>query len=447
MSLQPAPGASSRSQRAAVWIVVALAAATVVTIVAAIVRTDSDERAQTVATPPPAEVNSASVRPVDGGPRYYARFPKSLPTDPSYFPIGVWFESVTSQADIDLDKQSGINLYMALTGNSNLPLLAANHMKVIAQPQDWVDDANAPGSEAIAGWLLGDEVDMQTGAVEGQAKMQSLTEAVPKDDGRLRYTNYGKGVVFWNADADAARYVNGFQDVVSADTYWFTDTDICGPSQGGMLLGTGGRVKRRDCQLAANYGRTVDRLRKLTRPAGSRPVWAFIEVGHPFSEGTWPSIEPAQVRAAVWSSIIHGARGIVYFNHSFGGSAPTQHALREPHYAAVRRVVTETNARIRRLAPVLNAPFVTGFATTSAAVDTMTKRVGHEFFVFADSAANRPQRAVFELPCAGKARVSVLDENRTLTMSSGSFADTFADGNAVHIYRIDGKSSCWLPAS
>ena len=33
-------------------------------------------------------------------------------------------------------------------------------------------------------------------------------------------------------------------------------------------------------------------------------------------------IAPEEVRAAVWHSLIAGARGIVYFNHSFGVRAP-----------------------------------------------------------------------------------------------------------------------------
>ena len=63
---------------------------------------------------------------------------------------------------------------------------------------------------------------------------------------------------------------------------------------------------------------------------------AFVELGHPFTEEDWPSITPAQARAAVWSSIIHGAQGIIYFNHSFGGPCQTQHILRDPCYAGMR---------------------------------------------------------------------------------------------------------------
>jgi hypothetical protein len=381
------------------------------------------------------------LREVDGGPEYYARFPRSLPSVGSYFPIGVWFESVLSQEDIDADKRAGLNLYVVLTGNSDLRLIARSGMKVLAQHEDWVARADAPGSEAIAGWVLADEVDMQMSPQDGFAEMRSLAAVPPSGDGRLRYTNYGKGVVFWNSDAQAARYVNKFQDVVSADTYWFTDDNICGRSEGGALLAGDRRLSQRQCHRAANYGRTVDRIRGLIRPAGSRPVWVFVEVGHPFVQSDWPSIEPAEVGAAVWSGIIHGARGVVYFNHSFGGPAPTQHALREPEYSAVRSVVARTNARIRRLAPVLNAPFVERFASTSAAVDTMTKRAGDHFYIFAASRVDQEQRATFRLPCAGHTRASVVDEDRTLPVSDGSFADGFADGNAVHVYRID-ESGC-----
>jgi hypothetical protein len=435
--------ARPRTRRLPRWAVIVIAVAAVAAPIAAIVigmrTTSGPSMVRAPAVPD-------SLRQVDGGPGYYARFPASLPSDASYFPIGVWLESVVSQADVNADKRAGLNLYVGLTANSDLRLVDRNGMKVIAQQEDWLARADSPGSQAIAGWLLADEVDMQMSARKGFSRMRSLQDAVASGDGRLRYSNYGKGVTFWNSDAQAARYVNEFQDVVSADNYWFTDEGICGRSEGGVLLtGAGRRLKRPFCHRAANYGRTVDRVRSLVDPPRSRPVWGFVEVGHPFSDGRWPSIEPAEVSAAVWSSLIHGARGIVYFNHSFGGPAPTQHALREPPYAAVRSEVARTNARIRRLAPVLNAPFVDRFAGTKAAVDVMTKHYGGHFYVFAASRARGPQRAEFHVPCAGDARVGVLDEDRTLELTDGSFEDHFADGNAVHIYRIGSDSPCWLP--
>ena len=445
---QPSPGLRPRKRRGlgrspAIALGVGLAIAPMVVM---LFFAHNSPIPQTVQAPALADPGSVSLRQVDGGPRYYAKFPRSLPSDPSYFPVGVWFESVLSQADVDADREAGLNLYVALTADSDLELVARNDMKVIAQHEEWLDRADGPGSEAIAGWLLADETDMQMSARDGFARMRSLREAVPSD-GRLHYANYGKGVTFWNTDLQATRYVNEFQDVVSADNYWFTDDGICGPSEGGALLGDGNKpLKQAQCQRAANYGRTVKRVRGLMQPFGSRPVWAFVEVGHPFTGPGSRSISPAEVSAAVWSSVIHGARGIVYFNHSFGGSTPTQHALREPAYADVREEVARTNARILQLAPVLNAPFVDRFASTSAAVDTMTKHHDGRFYVFAASRAQSAQRAAFHLPCAGDARATVLDENRSLRVADGSFEDRFADGDAVHVYRIDGDASCWLPA-
>jgi hypothetical protein len=148
------------------------------------------------------------------------------------------------------------------------------------------------------------------------------------------------------------------------------------------------------------------------------------------------------VRAAVWSSLIHGARGVIYFNHSFGGQCQTQHALREPCYADVRAEVTSTNAQITALAPVLNAPTVVGATRTKGAVDTLTKWSGDHYYVFAGSRDPNGESVTFDLACTRDAVATVLGENRTVPITGGTFSDTFADGNAVHLYRIDGGSTC-----
>jgi hypothetical protein len=383
-----------------------------------------------------------SLEEVDGGPGWYARFSNPLPTDPAFFPIGVWFESVVSQADINLDKGAGLNTYVVLTAGSSLPLISANGMKVIAQHGDWKARGGEQGAEAIAGWELRDEIDMQLGPVQGFAELQAILAGLPAD-GRLRYNNYGKGVMFWQSEADAARFVNG-QDLVSADTYWFTDNNICSQWEGGALLtGRSRALTAAECHRASNYGATVSRMRALVNPPRSRPVWAFVELGHPFTEPDWPTIQPAEVQAAVWQSLIAGARGLIYFNHTFGGPNQTQHILRDPAYAAIRSAVAFTNRRIAALAPVLNAPTVSSGWTQGAGTTAMVKWANGHFYVFAGSAGSGVT-GTFSLPCVGDATATVLDEGRAIPVRSGSFADSFADGNAVHLYRIDGGSSCGL---
>lgn len=392
----------------------------------------------------PAAAQSPRLRPVDGGTDYYARFAHGLPSDPSFFPVAVWFESVVDEAGISKDRDAGINTYVVLTADSDLRLLASHGMRAILQYTEWAGRATAAGSEAIAGWMLFDEIDMQQGPRGGYQTLTKILAQLPKD-GRLRYNNYGKGVVFWETDAEAARFVNEFQDIVSVDAYWFTDNDLRTQYQGGALFARSAReLADAESRRAANYGATVKRVRGLVRPAGSKPVWHFVEVGHPFSQADWPGIRPAEVSAAVWSGIINGARGVIYFNHSFGGPNITHHALREPAYSTIRAEVKRTNARIAALAPVLNAPFVDGLVRVVGAIDVMAKLHEGRFYLFAGSCSATAQRVTLQLPCVGSATVTVLDEGRTIPLVDGVFTDTFADGNAVHIYRIDGGSTCGL---
>jgi hypothetical protein len=398
--------------------------------------------------------SGAKLRQVDGGPGFYAKFSSSLPRDESFFPVGVWQESVLEKADTDKDRDAGLNTYVAPTDNSDLSVIDAAGMQAISS----APHQNGP---ATAGWFVSDEVDMWGGPGDGAwtgnypgsgdvcnpstAKcgytiQKTLLKEFPAD-GRLRYSNYGKGVMFWESDAEASRFVNQFQDVVSADTYFFTDVNICGATEGGTLFGNK-PLPPEQCRRASNYGGAMDRLRGMVSPAGSRPVWAFVEVGHPASESDAPTIKPAQVTAAVWSSVIHGARGVVYFNHSFGGPCPTQHALREPCYQDVRAAVKRVNGQLRTLAPVLNAKTADGVVKPTAGVDVAAKWYDGHFYLLAGSNQNGAQTATFSLPCVGDATVTVIDENRGLRVAGGQFSDRFADGNAVHIYRIDGGSSC-----
>lgn len=198
-----------------------------------------------------------------------------------------------------------------------------------------------------------------------------------------------------------------------------------------------------ECRRAANYGWTVDRMRSLVQPSGSVPVWAFVEVGQPFQEAS-SSITSGQIRAAVWSSIIHGARGIVYFNHSFGGSCQSHHVLRDCG-PELRSSVGQLNAQIEELAPALNAPtVVNGASTEDGSVDVLVKLQGEDLVVVAASTAQRPQQATIRIHCAGDGEVEdeaqVLWEDRRVHVVDSTITDRFADAEAVHVYRLDGSA-------
>ncbi|SCF25668.1 hypothetical protein GA0074695_4861 [Micromonospora viridifaciens] len=387
----------------------------------------------------------------EGGPAYYGTYPVARAaawTDPSFFPIGVWYEGVLTQGHVDLDRAAGLNTYVMLTSDSDLGLIRRNGMFAM------VDDVGVgPGAETT-GWVLNDEVDMWGGAGNGtwtgrypgegnicvsgrydcgHDVMKRLSAQFPSGDGRLRYANFGKGVMFWQSDSKAAAFVNGYTSVTSNDIYWYTDPNVCTSPSEGPTYG----VTATTCRRAANYGLTMDRMRELDAKDGKRqPIYAFVEVGHPFKENDAPTITGDQVAGAVMNSLIHEARGIIYFNHNFGGSCISQHVLRDCGRNTTRPKVTEVNARIKALAPVLNTQSYQW--RFNPALDTMLKAYGDSYYIFAmpgRTGGTGAQRLILPPGLTG-AKAEVLFENRTVPISGGAIEDSFAKEFSYHIYKI-----------
>ncbi len=390
-----------------------------------------------------------------GGPAYYAKFTNSLPTSAASFPLAVWYSSVGNQAEIDQDRATGINTYVALTKGSNLSLVQSSGMKLLTQAEN-LDISQGKTN----GWTLSDEVDMWAGAGDaawtgkvgfqpgicnpstakcGYTVMATMASRLPAD-GLLRYSNYGKGVLFWSSAAQGARFVNDYQDVVSSDAYWYTDRNICGQWEGGIFRNrtNPAALSAAECHKAANYGDQIRYMRSLVKPAQSKPVWGFVELGHPSGDNTWPQITPTQVRAATWHSLIAGARGIVYFNHSFGGKCTSYNIIRDGCYTDVRNTVSALNAQITTLAPVLNSPDVNGLVTAPATVDTLTKEHNGDLYVFAASRSTASQTAKLGFTCKLNATAEVIDEKRSVKVVNGQLSDSFPAETSVHLYKIPG---------
>jgi hypothetical protein len=211
--------------------------------------------------------------------------------------------------------------------------------------------------------------------------------------------------------------------------YWHTDPWETDSPQSGHSWG---------------YGWTMEQQRNFDGQDGVRkPQWGFVEVTD-LGEPTM-LISPAEIRGAVWHTLIAGARGIIYFQHDFGGTCLTHHALRAVGtacYGAKISMVTSVNAQIESLAPVLNSPFVTSGHSASSSAKHMVKWDGLNLYVFAGAVTSG--NASFSIPCVGNATASVFGESRSVPVANGTFSDSFADENAIHIYRIDGGSTCGL---
>lgn len=101
------------------------------------------------------------------------------------------------------------------------------------------------------------------------------------------------------------------------------------------------------------------------------PLLGGIETGGPYSFNTsTPTyIQPDQLNWAVWSSFIHGAQGIYYFNF------PDLKSLADPPFTtpwspnsiSMTNQVQATDYLVTSLAPAIKSPVATGYVTVSPA--------------------------------------------------------------------------------
>jgi Beta-galactosidase len=358
----------------------------------------------------------------------YAPWSNGPSVSPEFFPIAVWLQNPDNAPRF---AAAGINLYVGLwegPTQQQLDTLAKFGMRVICEK-------NAVGQQnrdnpIIAGWMHNDEPDnAQWGGRFGpplstEKVLRHYDEMRAADPSRPVLLNLGQGVAHdgyigrglrRNHPEDYPEYVKGC-DIASFDIYPVThqDQDIAGKLE---FVGIG-----------------VERLSKW---ANGKPVWNCIECTH--VANAQAKATPAQVRAEVWMSLVHGSRGIIYFVHEFKPVFREAALLDDPE---MLKAVTQVNHQILSLAPVLNGPTVTnGLAVTSSASDvpvaTMLKRYDGATYLFAVVMRDRATRAIFKLPgVSNDFSGNVLGESRTVEVKDGTFADEFRPYE-VHLYRIE----------
>jgi hypothetical protein len=410
-----------------------------------------------------------TLKPIDGGPDYYCShgFTNGCSDgwdSPTFFPVGPWYGAVYDQSDVSRWKDLGLNTAFRTTGSTNLPLMKANGLSAIV-----ADDAGGPetpgmGSETV-GLLSADEPSSILDGVTGPL----ATVPNSQQDGRFWYLNNTWNFIFYGglgAISDSAQVLNtlvktpdGTQrhvDVQSVDMYWFSgakaDTSI--DYEGGLIYGLGYDMTNAEAECGCRYGDMVDQLRtfQTVHPA---PIAQFVENGGPYSEDTSAGdyVTPPELNWSAWSSIIHGARQLIYFNHTFSGPAQSDDNLAQPYYQTVQpgqstSIYDQTKATdglIKQLAPEINSPQALGYVSVSPAaqtfsgIETRATDDNGKFTIFADTrdpeTASNIQ-ATFTTADGYTGPVTVVGENRTVQSTNGVFTDTFAHGSTVHVYQI-----------
>ena len=433
-----------------------------------------------------------TLRDIDGGPTYYADHGFTYAVNagwdnPSFFPIGLFLEKINDQTQANTWKDLNLNLAIAAqAGDVNLSVMRSNSLNLIAQADELSTilsrNGGALGSETV-GILAFDEPGTHADAI-GAIQTVSNTH----QNNRFWYENFLHNQV---TDYNVQGYrmddllkeliatpnsTRRHLDVVSVDNYWVGGASASFWQRVGQdFYNLGGRSMTPDeMRRGCRYGDMLDSMRLGIGPYGyppwqstyPAPMAVFVETAAPYREDSTAAtaIRPAEINAAVWSTIIKGARYIAYFSHSDAGVGDSLIAgtfWKTPlpgesvsNYSQIKA----TNALVKSLAPVINSPFADGYVTVSpppvrlsstqadAGYDVMAKYHNvsggdNKFYIFAmprwsPSLSNRS--ATFTIKNTGSTQVTVINENRTIPVTNGTqFTDTFATAHTVHIYRVD----------
>ena len=400
-----------------------------------------------------------SLQAIDGGQNYFGKWSNGFPTSPSYFPIGVFDQSLgyTSsgqfdQSQINAYKNEGINTFVNLYDGYNSSLINALHsagMYVLDGPT-----APSYANATLAGFVWFDEADgmndcgnVPSASMLGETVPCSATSsgrtpasAIAQvnadlqgahgagDATRPDYCQYTKPVAENSglSTSEASAYVNAGCSIVSYDSYIINDS-YATPNN--------------------NLWRQYDDVQNVRSMANNKlPVWPFIEAGEPFTSNQWSGIKatPAMEVAEAWNAIIGGARGLQWFDHDFGGSsggyAESGDDLIDSNsvFAGLQAAVKAFDNEVTALAPVLNSSFANGYVTNNGQMNVMAKynAADNHFYIFAAPRSNSAQTITFHVGGGYSGPVQVYNEGRSVTASGGAFTDTFSGQTDVHVYVV-----------
>jgi hypothetical protein len=384
-------------------------------------------------TPTPPS-NPLSLPPVPwyGGPSYYSKFAQAVAggwTDPTFFPVAVFYGKPEHAPQL---KAVGVNTYLgAEHDGSAISVITGQGHSVIAQPE-WTS-AEVGNDPKVVGWHTDDEIEMNESYGDDSGRLAKHKEQVAalraKNDGRFIQTNYGNGVLetYW-APGTMPQYVVD-DDLTSVDKYFYTSSQVRFEGERSDAFIASGIPSK----SARAYGWQQDQMEKFQEPDASKPNWVFVETAKPYlTEDGATTITTGQLEGAVWNALIHGAAGVLYFQHNNDG-VNGNYSLVEGE-AARKAKVTSVNAKVKSLAPILNTQsYAWNFG---AGVDTMLKVVDGFAYIFAMPIGGTGTKTFTLPPGVNGTQVTVVSENRSITVSGGKFTDPFPNEYTHHVYKI-----------
>jgi hypothetical protein len=268
------------------------------------------------------------------------------------------------------------------------------------------------GQKNLLAWMLNDEPDYHNTpfatVVDQYKRLKAVNPTMPVftnfsgSSALFHYGNYG--------EADYKKYLAG-TDWVSNDLYPLNSHN-------------------RPWALDA-VGQAVE---KLSQWSGGKRQFAVIEASDQQLSGRqldYPGPTPDQFRAEVFSAIVHGATGIIYFPQRIG-----QGFLFDAMNPQVEAEMKKVNARITRIGNALMTqkdPSGVSIGVDGALLATWRKYNGKTYFVVLN---NSDKAVAAKMDVKGVSGTATVDgENRTVAIKSGTISDSFKPYEA-HVYVV-----------
>ena len=363
----------------------------------------------------------------------HAQNPTSDREDPDFFPIAVWLQNPNNVSSY---RNNGINMYVGIHAGldqESLDLLKGADMKVICHQNKFaLQNLDEP---LIYAWMQDDEPDnaqwneitkKYDPCIDPEVIFNIFEDVKNNDPSRPVYLNLGRGVAVSNWVGRGVCSGNTDMYKISNNGY----LKACDIASYDVYPVNSNEKTVKDSLWYVAKG--VDNLMEWSDY--SKPIWCWIETTK-IGEGSARKPTPAEVKLQVWMALVHGVSGIGYFCHSFHPNFDDAALLHDKEMIAA---VKSINQQVSQLAPVLNSPTTSEFATVSSSnnsvpIDIMAKKHNGTSYIFAVAMRPGLTDATFEVE-EGK-YVEVIGENRSIPLHEGQFSDSFSE-YAVHLYKI-----------
>lgn len=428
---------------------------------------------------------------------------------PSFIPIGVYWGDYTSEESTWATLKW--NTAFRTASSTDQTNLDANH--IFSLPIN--DNSNGlpdtgPGPYTV-GYLAEDEPECWSSPTcggNGPATIGPHNSPAGTQDGKFWWVNNTWNMMVFGPPASTPGGTDSafFSDTVttpgsgprylnigSIDEYWMSGaTSTSGNSldmEGGKIYnipGSGcqgingnGCITTAQARCGCRYGDMIRPVYGTTvgMPAGTdqsswqtanpAPLFAFIEDSNPYADTGATNPTPPEINWSVWSSLIHGARGIIYFDHDFAGSCVsddfvTSSCAQSPYPGQTVSVDTQiatTDTEANTFATELNSPTALGYVSVSPAPTTFggieTRAIFDTnpsdcagqtscFYIMADTRdAETSTNISATFTIAGNYSGTIpytaqdgtgASSTGTVTVSGNQFTDTFRTGADVRIY-------------